>query len=131
MNILYRYNIVAGDATNIVRHAIVYDKLALLGVPSFYDVFNDLALNNSVIAPVNPRNSTRFVILSDNITRVETNNIQKGGKIYKKLNNILTSFTDGTANTHVVGRLLLVCASDSGAVTHPTIQFSTRLRYRE
>ncbi len=120
-NMRYRFTIAAADTTNVVRLILFWWDQAT--TPVLADLFSDAAGDvNSVLD--NPNGNAR-VIMDKTVALSTTgsNNVvfHRFDKFYKR--GIKVEYGSSTATDLRRNELVLAYVSDSGAVTHPTVDY--------
>lgn len=128
LSLLVRMSIVGADTTDGVRIVIFRDKNATGGVP--IGVGGILQDTGNYLSPLANSERGRWQILYDKVFVTTQGGIdrqiEKYFKVFKKPK-LITFSSD--ANAPQRGTIYLLAISDSAAVSHPTLEFYSRLRY--
>lgn len=124
-SLLIRYALVHGDTLNQMRVTIFqYNRP---GTPSISDIYQD-TLTNECLSALNRDNGDFIVVLHDaNYDMTQDANPQQTTKKYIKLNNTIAQWNESDISDR--GNIYMAVVSDSVAITHPTIEFNSRIRY--
>lgn len=138
-SILARGWIVAADATNWFRLIMYYDSEPNGTNATVSDVISDLGGNYGTFTPINLNQTGRFKILKDkqfNVGSPGAGNsvgipVQVPFKWYSRLDGLKGRFLADAAAVPQMGSICFLYISDSGAISHPSIYHSTRVRYTD
>lgn len=131
-----RVQLIVADTTNLVRMLLVYDRQSNASNPSAVGIANILDVPAAASQALGPQlipTKRRYNILLDRIFTLDlvdkyTWMIHKHIKINK-----YTEYNGnaGTVADIITGGLYLIFISDSTAVSHPTMQFTAKLFFKD
>lgn len=126
-HITIKYQLIVADATNLIRLIVLQTKG--LFVPTMATVLQNNGTTSTPLSPYNQDNDSKFKVLASRLISLDTyNSVRAGTIVLRKFRP--TYFANATGG--VESNNIYICAiSDSGAVSHPTIQYNIRTRYRD
>lgn len=130
VGIVIRYKLTIGDATQLMRMVLIQNKAG--GVPLITTVFQNVGTANAPLSPLNNNYQNTYRVISDKLFSLDgiRNNIISGTwRIpWSKLRKLYYNDAIGTIEK---GGIYLCIVSDSGAIPNPTIQFHSRLYFKD
>ncbi len=125
-----RYQIAAGDVTNLFRICLV--RWNGDGTPAAADFISLNSSANAAITPFKHDNRNLFNVLYDRLHSTTTSGSNQSVNVMKRilLRNKRINYLAG-ATTNVKGGLYLIYVSDSAAAAHPAINYHTRLSFSD
>lgn len=131
-----RVQLVVSDPTNLIRCLVVYDRQSNGSNPSTVGITNILdtvAAASQTMAPQLQPTKRRYKILLDRLFTMDLVN-KYTWMLHKRIKvNRYTEYNGnaGSSADIVTGGLYLIFVSDSSAISHPTMQFTAKMFYKD
>lgn len=130
MSYQLRYSITAGDTTNLIR-LIMFQWRDVANFPAASQILQSYGSSLGVLSPYKHDTKPLFKILVDKICSVDTDDPSVTGKIYIGKGFFRKIQYNTPGGSTVNNGIYFLAISDSGAVTHPDIEFVSRCRYKD
>lgn len=131
-SIEFRWEAIVGDTFNVIRCVVFVWKpnMALTGTPADTDILKTVTPPNQITSCYEEDGEDMYRILADfNVCMVTGGDNQvKTGKFSRKLN-LKQDYTTSTSNCS--NNIFVLLISDSGAVAHPTFNFTSRIAFTD
>lgn len=131
-SIEFRWNAIVGDTYNIIRCIIFVWKpnMALTGTPADLDILKTVTPPNQLTSCYEEDGEDMYRILYDkNIVLVTGGDNQAASGVVTRKLNLKQDYTTGSSNTS--NNIFVLLISDSGAVAHPTFNFTSRIAFTD
>lgn len=130
MSYQIRFSATVGDNDNIVR-LVVFQWHDLNSLPSVGQILPYTSSSLAVYAPYRHDTKPMFKILADKVLILDSDDPIAYGKIFisKGFNRKIQFNTPSGSTIH--NGLYLLAVSNSGVVTHPSISYVSRCRYKD
>lgn len=129
-----------GDNTNMVRMVVFrWHPSAAAGVPTVYSILEDTAptafvgTSNAPLMPYNWADKQMYTVLWDRTFVLDAQSPQQAVvnlELYGKKLNPRINYVDASTSA-VLNGLYVMYISDSGAVSHPTLTFTSELTFED
>lgn len=131
-SIEFRWDAIVADTTNFLRVILFVWKpnMTLTGTPADTDVLKTTTPPNMITSCYEEDGEDMYRVLYDKVILLTTNgdNAIAVGKMYRKLN-LKQDYT--TSSSNCSNNIFLLLISDSGAVSHPTFNFTSRIAFTD
>lgn len=125
-----RYNVTVADASNQVRLILFIWKPNLAyAAPAALNILKTVTVPNQMTSCYNEDGEDMYHILYDKVHFVSAVGPVQAGALIKRKLNLKMDFATGSSNASNNVYLLLV--SDSGAVSDPTVNFTSRIAFTD
>ncbi len=128
----FKFSLVNADTVQLYRVIILYDRQTNGALPAANDVLQTAGEPLSQLTWVNRK---RFKILFDNVYYTNTQELSQSEtshfKFKQNAQRVMYSSGVNTIAAIISGSLILVALSDSGATSHPTLEFTTRCNFND
>lgn len=122
------------DTTNVVRLILVLDQEGGGTTPAVSGIVEAASTLTEayLYSPKNEYNKFRFKFLHDELVALDAGNVVKAGKFYHRFKTpVKCTWSNSAGTAPRRNNLYLVLISDSVAVSHPAMEFYSRVLYHD